>query len=295
MPNNGPPRPPSLPTLTEESDQHVVEIFASPDYSAVVGEGMSGSLPTTNATNNMAAPPKPPRPLASSPSLRFANVVQQVIDQNAMAILPPVDDNTLHSQYSPPSSPKPLRRKNPWATIKESVSEPGLPRHGRLRRNTHARIKFLQDNLGNLKHVQPKKVIKNLRPTKIPLVKRFVDWARLKWPGKTKWKYIFESPYFFLYIISMSLIQALLSAVTASDFELVAGWSLTLVVSVTFFGLYIIEVILRMVVKGFDFFTSLYNLAEVGLTLSAFILDFQISGTSFVANVLSLRIMWVIQ
>lgn len=35
-------------------------------------------------------------------------------------------------------------------------------------------------------------------------------------------------------------------------------------------------------------------MAEVSLTFTAFILDFKLPGTSFVANVLSLRILWCI-
>lgn len=113
-------------------------------------------------------------------------------------------------------------------------------------------------------------------------------------PGNSKYEYIFNSPYFFLYVISMSLFQAFLSAVTSIERELVDGWSLSMIVSTVFFGLYIIEVLLRLFIKGFEFFLSLYNLAEVGLTLSAFILDLQLADTNFVANVLSLRIIWVI-
>ena len=48
-------------------------------------------------------------------------------------------------------------------------------------------------------------------------------------------------------------------------------------------------------IGSFEFFLSIYNMAETSITLSAFILDFQLANTSFVANVLSLRVMWCIQ
>ena len=164
------------------------------------------------------------------------------------------------------------------------------------RRNTLARIKFLQDNIKTVSMLQPKKVIKNLAPTKIPAVRRFIDWASEKWPGHSKYKYVLESPFFFLYIISMSLVQALLSAVVSQDYELAPNWSLAQLVSICFFVLYILEVMFRMFVKGFDFFLSFYNMIEVGLTFTAFMLDLLKVGNvvSLTANVLSLRIIWVI-
>lgn len=136
------------------------------------------------------------------------------------------------------------------------------------RANSH--IKFLQDNFkaGHLKGFtkdMPRKVMKNLAPTRIPVVQRFVTWGKKTWfvlsiikfmiclyvsniirPGYPKYKFILQSPYFFLYIISMALIQAAVAAFSVANVEVVSGFHVGALVSTTFFGLYILEVILRV-------------------------------------------------
>jgi len=71
-------------------------------------------------------------------------------------------------------------------------------------------------------------------------------------PGNPKYKFILLSPYFFLYIISMSLLQAFLAAVSLLDIDLGNGHSIGSVLSLTFFIVYILEVCLRMYIKGYS-------------------------------------------
>ncbi|KAI3646046.1 hypothetical protein MP228_008974 [Amoeboaphelidium protococcarum] len=177
----------------------------------------------------------------------------------------------------------------------QSSSSESINDKSEARRRSAAaqRIEYLKKNLKNVAEMT-KSVPQKLAPTRIPIVKRWIDYMTKKFPGHKKYKYILDSPWFFVYIISMSLIQAVLSAFTIDAIELADGWYVSNLVSTLFFGIYIVEVLFRIFVKGFEFFLNFYNLGEVSLTLSAFILDYQLTGTSFVANVLSLRILWVL-
>lgn len=177
------------------------------------------------------------------------------------------------------------------STIDEPIPE--LPsnhqRRGTLTKSI--RSSFTHKNIRGVTYDMPLKMMQKMKPTQIPFIQR----ALVRWPGHPKYKTLFHSPYFFLYIISMSLVQAFLSGIIAFDTMIADGWSLGTVVSLTFFVLYIIEVMVRIWIKGFEFFLIVYNIAELCLTLTAFILDFRLEGsTSFVANVLSLRIIWCI-
>ena len=193
-----------------------------------------------------------------------------------------------HPSYpqSEPSSKK-LAPSKSEPTINDGVA--GLYRRSSI--HFHGHMKQIRENI---KNIDGRKVMKTLAPTKIPIVQRFIKWAREKWPGSPGQKWILYSPYFFLYIISLALVQATMAGFSIDNYEIVYGFQVSTLVSVAFFILYVFEVCFRIYVKGFDFFLQIYNIAEVSLTFTAFILDFQLTGTSFVANVLSLRIIWCI-
>eukprot|EP00158_Paraphelidium_tribonemae_P007757 Partr_v1_DN28352_c3_g1_i1_m79295 len=207
-------------------------------------------------------------------------------------------------------------------SIDELINRPSMP-HRKIRRKGHSRSRTTASDMiyanrepdtsgrrntiqmhlrtfsDNLKQVQdlrkmPKHMMKTLAPTRIPMIERWVNWCSTRWPGHPRYKFILHSPYFFLYVISMALVQALIAAVAIDEIVLFRNFGVGTLISTVFFILYICEVALRIYVKGFEFFLQIYNIAEVSLTLSAFILDFQLVGTSFVANVLSLRIIWCI-
>lgn len=155
-----------------------------PSYTEVVIEGFSGESGTSSP-----APEPSDRSITASPVTShrlFKSAVRKVIESNvatSQEVLTSPKETT--SRASTPK-PKKLRRKTKQA-VRLTKSEPAISKAAseQLTRETKVRklkakerIRFLQENI---KHVDTKKVIKNLAPTKIPIVKRFVEWARLKW------------------------------------------------------------------------------------------------------------------
>jgi hypothetical protein len=144
-----------------------------------------------------------------------------------------------------PASKKLKKKSGPHSRQRTAESDPirSLPK--RSRSYSQSGMAFIQ----NVKHIHiasPTKIIKNLRPSKLPLIQRFVKWGRKIWPGHPGYKKIIYSPYFFLYIISMSLIQAFVAGVAPANYYLPNGMDLSSVISLTFFILYLMEVLLRV-------------------------------------------------
>ena len=248
----GPPPAPPHPNVLSPPRLESPIASGTEDGPAVMGVVERVPKPTLTSQ-----PTSQPTPTTGA----FFDLVDQVMAEkkrlkDQQAGKPPAPLSLSQSQHrresTAPASFDPSRRSTQWR-IRENL------------RSVHLR-ELTQD--------MPRKVIRQIRPTRIPWVKRAIKWCKKTWydtrfpappshhhpyrPGNPKYKFIIHSPYFFLYVISMSLIQAFLSAVSAMEYEVGDGWSVASVVSLAFFILYILEVMLRvsvavtMVLGGFS-------------------------------------------
>jgi hypothetical protein len=156
----------------------------------------------------------------------------------------------LHSRQGTSQTPKPLQNEQvpmvPKAPSNHDLNKEPPKIHRRSRSYSQA-FAQIQNQVKQIHLAQmPRTMMKNLNPTNVKFIDRFIKRGREIWPGHPKMKAFIYSPYFFLYIISMSLIQAFVAGIAPPDYYLPNGMDLNAVISLVFFILYILEVILRV-------------------------------------------------